>query len=224
MDVAAYWVLGASVIPFALFGAFYASHKTPSIVLFGVGVLCLDIAACLYWVNAVTAHPDPTLEEPTFIELPERVSVIVGTTEVWFPSETLESSEGVPLTLGGFSPVRLKLIDEKLYADIKLFNGTGLPPIEMHENRFIVRPPDWDRNANTKALEVVNEKGIPIFQLIYEKPNRIRLRGIFAGPHVVLLATEGGMILNATPSKIAEFSLKPIFKYPAWKYPGQYAD
>jgi hypothetical protein len=39
-----------------------------------------------------------------------------------------------------------------------------------------------------------------------------------------MLASPEQVIFEANDEAIANFHLKPIFKYPAWKYPGQYAE
>ena len=105
--------------------------------------------------------------------------------------------------------------------------GIGLlgPLIEVHDNEFRISDPNFDRNSNEHALEVVNSNGQPIFQLIEKSPNHIVLNGVFPVPDgSVILATPDGTIMNANEAQIANFHLKTIFKYPAWKYPGQFAD
>jgi hypothetical protein len=103
--------------------------------------------------------------------------------------------------------------------------GPSEPVIEVKDNNFIVRDPFFDRNSNESALEVVDSKGVPIFQLIQKTPTQIVLNGYFPLPGGgVMIAGPDGTVNQPTAQQTANFRLKPIFKYPAWKYPGQYAD
>lgn len=165
----------------------------------------------------------PKLEQPTFREKLENVTVSLGGMGFGYPYSALESKEGTPILIGDFAPLRLRVTDGKLYVDVKVYSGDK-PPIEINNNEFVVRPPDWDKNSNERALEVVDGKQKPVFQLIYKGKAMIQINGIFVGQGHVMLASERETIGGASPESIAAFSLKPIFKYPSWKYPGQYAD
>jgi len=46
------------------------------------------------------------------------------------------------------------------------------------------------------------------------------MNGIFPFPGGLILANENGATIN--PILPTNFSLKRIFKYPSWKYPGEY--
>lgn len=81
-------------------------------------------------------------------------------------------------------------------------------------------PHNWDSNKNENALEVVNEAGAPIYQLIYKRDGHIVVNGAFPFPGGLVLADEQRMVMN--PSLPAKLELKRIFKYPSWKYPAEY--
>jgi hypothetical protein len=124
--------------------------------------------------------------------------------------------------LGGFVPVKLAFENGILYCDVTLWGGKNSPPVEVKHNNFVVRPAGWDRNFTSNALEVVNERGIPIFQLIRKTPSHYVLMGIIASSGQVLVGTETEVWHN--PPSIPPDYLKPLFKYPSWKYLGQYAN
>jgi hypothetical protein len=105
-------------------------------------------------MNAVASRPQPKLDDPTFTEQVERAEVIVGGFGFGFPIAALEQADGTPINLGGFVPVRLRIRQGKLYANVQVYNAFGPAHIEVRDNRFVVRPPDWDRNSNSTALEV----------------------------------------------------------------------
>ena len=88
-----------------------------------------------------------------------------------------------------------------------------MPAVEVKKGNFVVRPTDWDRNFSDNALEIVNEKLQPVLQIIYKRNGLIQIQGIFQGRN-------GGLIFEAPELPQA---LPRIFKYPSWKYTGQYA-
>ena len=130
-----------------------------------------------------------------------------------------------PFLFGGYAPVTVTMKGDKLLFNFKVWGGEGKPPIEVKNNDFTVRVPmGWDRNSSANALEVVNANGAPVFQMIRKNATDIVVSGVFPTPSGFLLAGPEGAITGAKPEQISNFHLKPLFKYPSWKYPGQYAD
>jgi hypothetical protein len=166
--------------------------------------------------------PQVKLEEPTFREKVEEVSFWLGGMGSGFTIADLEKKAQSPFNLSGFHPFHVYVENGKLFADVKVYGGANLPPIEVLHNEFVVRPPDWDRNSNSTAMEVVNERRFPVFQLIYETPSRIRVNGIFPFPGGLILATGDRSEVYMGKIPPISFPLKRIFRYPSWKYPGQY--
>jgi hypothetical protein len=165
---------------------------------------------------------EPDLQDPTFAPGVEEMTVFFGGFGVKFNPK---ASGTKIFDIAGFVPIRLHAEEDKLFADVTIYGGEGKPLIEITNNRFIVRPHNWDRNSSNAALEIVDEKQRPILQLIYEKPTQIRINGYLPGPKGILLVGAGNKTYsNPGPEELAAISLKPIFKYPSWKYPGQYAD
>ena len=119
-----------------------------------------------------------------------------------------------PFMMGNERPFSIYLENGKLYAEAKIYNGPGLPAVEVKKSEFIVRPMNWDRNFTDSALEIVNERSQPVLQVIYKRKGLIQIQGIFRG-------AEGGLIFEAPELPEA---LPRLFKYPSWKYQGQYAE
>jgi len=119
-----------------------------------------------------------------------------------------------PFLLGNENPFSIFLENGNLYAEAKVYNGPGLPAVEVKKNDFVLRPMNWDRNFTDNALEIVNEKLQPVLQMIYKRKGLIHIQGIFSSP-------QGGAIYEAPELPQA---LPRIFKYPSWKYKGQYAE
>ncbi|MFT7373918.1 MAG: hypothetical protein ACI9T9_002618 [Oleiphilaceae bacterium] len=108
----------------------------------------------------------------------------------------------------------------KLYGDVEIFSQSGMPPIKISKNSISGLPHDWDVNKNEKALEVVDSKNNPVYQLIYKSDGHIILNGIFPFPGGLVVADESRMVMN--PALPYTMQLNRIFKYPAWKYPAEY--
>ena len=83
-------------------------------------------------------------------------------------------------------------------------------------------PSNWDHNSNERGFEVIDEKGRPVFQYYYKSPYHIVFNGIFPFPGGLMLANENGTVIN--PRLPATFTLKRIFRYPSWEYPGKIDD
>jgi len=179
--------------------------------------------------NTVTINPATPIAhppEPTFHEKSETVSFSLGEggVTVGYSIEQLRKKSATPFMFGNFPPVTLSVKGNILKVDVKVWNGNGNPHIEVRDNEFTVRVPGCDKNSNTNALEVVNANGVVLFQLIRKSSTNVVINGIIPSPAGLILAGPNGTILGASQSKLDQFRLKPIFKYPAWKYPGQYAE
>ena len=209
---------------------------------FFIGIIIIAIAAALGWFGTHLAtegwkkwkHPESIvqsqslkelkLKEPTFSEKIDTVHFSLGERGITtgYKFSVLEKEAKEPFKFGEFIPVRLYIENGKPFADVKIYAGGGLPPIEIRHNQLFNKLPQWDFNSNEKALEVVNENKIPIYQFYYKTPSHIVINGIFPYPGGLILANESGATLN--PSLPTTFRLKRIFRYPSWKYPGQYEE
>lgn len=165
----------------------------------------------------------PKLKEPRFGETIQNFIFSLGERGIsaGYKKEVLEKEHMKNLfVFGNYHPVELYIEGDQLYADVKIYGGSGLPPIEIKKNKLSNIPPYWDFNSNETALEIVDNKQTPIYQFFYKTPSHIVMNGIFPFPGGLILANENGATIN--PILPTTFSLKRIFKYPSWKYPGEY--
>jgi pimeloyl-ACP methyl ester carboxylesterase len=145
--------------------------------------------------------------------LPDRVTVIVGGNGLQlnasYATKDLERHRANGLiAVGDEHPLIVYVAKGVFYVDASVTEGMGHSVVEIKGNNFTVTPPDWDRNYSANAIEIVNAHGQPIFQMIRRRSNVIEISGIFAGKNA---------ILDARPDKL-------LFRYPSWKYPGEYAN
>ena len=163
-----------------------------------------------------------------------------------FPINIEEIKNGHP-----FVPSWGRLDDERMKSFIKTF-----PSVVLKHNRLYVKSRttygievfsdpsafddklnvNCDRNTNANAFELVNESLEPTLQVIYERPNAIRVNGVFRltknGQKSDFIWAIFGMhhgIYEIKDDSEKRLVLEPyktniLFRYPSWKYPGVLAD
>ncbi|SRR6266481_2578168 len=131
------------------------------------------------------------------------------------------------MKLGGLTSISMYMRNGVFCVDSKVFGGFGIPLIEVICNR-VTAPPGWDTNYADKAVEVVDQNRVPMFQMIFESDKKVRVNGVFPGENseIFIETPQGTTRLKVDPKNQTpiEVALKPLFKYPAWKFPHQYAD
>jgi hypothetical protein len=171
-----------------------------------------------------SAHQFPAFREKESVGF----TVIIGGNEEFYTREELADPRGRPIGYTferQFFPISIHLEGDILYADASLSAGPSEPVIEIRRNTFEVksRPPNWDINSSESAFEVVlnKEQTFPVFQMIRKGSHAVEINGIFrvGNPHNYLIVSPKGIF--ETPKHFQP--LEQIFKYPSWKYPGQYA-
>lgn len=216
----------------------YYHKQTPAVWVTFATFISLALVFCLNWQVSVWSkqkefsngeiEPQPKAfqpKEPRFSESIDTFFFSLGERgiSVGYKKEVLEKTHMKNLyVLNDYRPVELYIENGQLYADVKIYGGRGLPPIEIKKNKVSNKPDNWDLNSNENAMEIVNQDGIPIYQFLYKTPSHIVMNGIFPYPGGFILANKGGAILN--PELPTTFILKRIFKYPSWKYPGEYEE
>jgi hypothetical protein len=167
--------------------------------------------------------------QPTFREKVDMVTFEFGGNMIAYKFEELKKTKVTPFIFGSHLPVTLYVENNILYADIKIYGGLTEPPIEIVHNEFTIRRPGWDKNYNREALEIVDEKHKPMFQLIYKTESHIVINGIFPFPGGVMLGNNSMRVIRnssiqTNPNLLKDFTLKRIFKYPSSKYLGKLDD
>ena len=89
----------------------------------------------------------------------------------------------------------------KLFADVRLFSPVTGEAFVLKQDGFSRFAPAWDMNFNDSALEVVNEAGVSIFQLIRKAKNILQLYGFFRVPNNLLFLGIGRDAVSAALSQ-----------------------
>lgn len=118
----------------------------------------------------------------------------------------------------------------KFYLDVVLSDDFGRSVVKVVKNEVDRHgEPSWDMQHTDRVLEVVDDHQIPRLQLIYESEHQIRVNGVFVdreSNQIVVMAPNTpvqrlAIVKENLPVKVP---LKPLFKYPSWKYPYQYVN
>jgi hypothetical protein len=163
---------------------------------------------------------------PIFDEDAKEVILKLGDSgnDMRIPMEFLRTYHSAPINLAGFAPV-VYVEGDRLFVDVDLWSTTNpAAPVQLRHNRLIGRPPDWDVNSNDTALEIVDSHNNPVFQLIYETKSRVTIKGAFrTSTGASMTISDTGVAALPDAKMLPKFHITPIFRHPAWKYPGQYA-
>ena len=129
-----------------------------------------------------------------------------------------------PIDYNGITPVQFQYLDGKVSYSVKFWSPNQQSTIEVTDGRFTVRNDSLDRNYSSRALEVVTRDGHPILQIIWLTPGHMRLNGLFPLPDgSALCMSDSGPKTVSANSPFSECHIPPVFKYPSWKYPGEFA-
>jgi len=192
-----------TVVAFAIVTLLFAvGYKTAAIWVGFTGLVICCFWLCLFLQRKVSK--ELKLEQPTFSEEVESFvfSLGEGGMSAGYKISELKKTPKEPYNFSGYKPVRLYVADGRLYADVTIYGGSGLPPITIKHNQLSNKPGNWDFNSNKKALEVVNENNVPIYQFFYKTPSHIVINGIFPFPGGLILANESGAVMNPILHKL----------------------
>ena len=136
---------------------------------------------------------------------------------------------GRPFNFGGFVPIKLYVEKGVLFADVSILAMSDLTrvpvPIEIKHNEFSAGGLGIDKNVDDSALEIVDEKLNPIFQLIYIDDAHLQLNGAFTAGNTggIAGADNKGFGMAGIQGAAALFplALTRIFNYPAREHRGE---
>jgi hypothetical protein len=200
------------------------------------------VAALFVWLHATMAEHDRKtsppvildkqtagpLDEPTkhprrFTERSSTLTIVAGTGRITLPAT--ESKEPVQMSSGGMEPFSARLCGGLLCIDADIYAGVDRRPIKVRNTEIIDRPADWDKNWDDKGVEIVNERGDPVFQLEYVDDSTASVKGLFLTSGTVVICDDSGawrptpvLALKRKPEK---YSIAPLFKYPSKDFLGK---
>ncbi len=233
MQVIIFSLVTIATIVTVFVGIFLYYHKqTPAIWAVFIAIVLFTLAGCLQWQewvwkqsdlhNAQTSESKPILEQPTFTEDIKECVLDFGSNIAIMSVDVLEKQPQQPFRFNALSP-EMYIKNHKFYVDVAVSDPNKSLPVQIKEGKLTITPEKWDSNSNNNAFEVVNENLDVVFQIIYSKPSKISLYGVFPDPQVQgHLTYVSEKSIQGAFAKPADFAIKRHFKYPSWKYPGQF--
>lgn len=111
-----------------------------------------------------------------------------------------------------------KADDDKVHYTIQIWNGLRI--LQITDGDFAFDEPYGDRNYSDTALEIVDDHQKAILQVIWKTPSHLVINGIFKMQNgsAVIADDKGWRPLQPGDS------IRPIFKYPSYRFQGQYVD
>jgi hypothetical protein len=172
-------------------------------------------------VGRINHSEQPLFLWEGFYEIPESFAVTLGNITSEITMRDLKKwGQMIPIKTGRAVPI---IVKPGKNGDV-LFSFTAWAggPVVVENNKVRISNPMIDRNFSKNALEIVDSKGQPLFQMIRENASHITIYGIFSTSQG-LLCFDRDDPLEFGGHCAEGFKLTPIFRYPAWKYPGEYA-
>ena len=118
--------------------------------------------------------------------------------------------------------------DGSIWADINLFAPhQKYVAFSLKGTTFQKLAPNWDVNASARAIEVVDESGTAIFQLVRSSNSHLRIDGLFRTDDRILFLGRGGTLINFLRGEEAKRYVPPkdflpkMFLYPSREHPGE---
>jgi len=134
---------------------------------------------------------------------------------VTFQQDTNGAYHAIPVVGGHVS-------NNRFFADVTIPDAFPFGPFKLSGNKIDGHLPSaWQMNCDANAVEIVNNDFVPVYQVIYRRPNVIEIYGEFVVGNGVYVLTRQGMEGRRDFVDPAVLELKRIFKYPATSYPGQ---
>jgi hypothetical protein len=196
---------------------------------FKIGVAVALVAVVAFF------HSNPKVSKWQPPELPTNTALITvgfggnffSNPVGWFDGT---NSVGVAGSTHGF-PFNVRVKNRRIFVEaVTLLDDTRQEVSISNEGDYRL-PPKWDRNFTANVFEIVDATTNPVFQVIYNRPNQVTINGVFSLPDGGLLIAFNGSAfyskpglekVDGAPAPPQVIPRKPLFKYPYWKYPGQF--
>jgi len=231
----------AALVFFAipLLGAFGMGWGRGFGVLAGVAILLLSLFWPAIEARVGYAHPSSTPSSALPEEKPARANftgigfgedqkmalLVFGGNTQSRPVEAMRQGADI-VPIGGVEPMPLRvyLANGRLNADANMIDPETGAQISVRGGKVSIDGPGTiDYNYSDNALEVVDSHQRPVFQMIQKHESTLDVYGVYAingGRGGFFIADEHGVEIAR---ELRPLALTRVFRYPAWKYPGEYA-
>jgi hypothetical protein len=185
-------------------------------------------------LSAPQPVPQPIIavEPMEFRQKHENVTLTIGNNNFFIYPGPIDMWRALGGASNDVGRMDLRVVNEQVIFDFRFGPIPGVPPLKLENNELSGLPSGWDFNRTSRAIEIVNEKSVPICQLFYKDDTHLVFKGVLVSTNRMIIAGETGhMLLIANPdltsndffSAVERANLTPMFKYPSFKHPGQFA-
>jgi hypothetical protein len=202
-------------------------------IAIGVSVIVLFGMSMVWWLYLpISAGPPPRTEPRVagagrFKERREddtKIGIVMGNNYLGgYPVGLLKKgARTLPIESEclDYNPIAIRVKDDEVLLSVIVWDGVNAAAVKIQDNEFTVKPDGWDRNSSNDALEIVDRDQNPVLQIYYASATVIVINGIFPCPKSVLYSDEKSLKMLAKGDRGQP--LKRLFKYPGWKYKGQF--
>jgi len=153
---------------------------------------------------------------------------ISGTEDIVYPSIKLGTAEfvwtgpeGEPMIVIGNDSIKVWIEDEELKISTVIRDEDGKIIAKLEANEWQVNPNlIFDRNFDTKAVEVINQKGEIVLQAEFDGES-VLFAGVFYREDGWRVALGYNVIEIRPPGEPIQTTFPPMFKYPSELHPGE---
>jgi hypothetical protein len=173
--------------------------------------------------STITINPPSQDRNPRFREKIENITLTFGGMHFVWPVAGLATPRS-PMLINKEVPFTAYMKNGTMYVDVNITNGSGpgAPSIKIVNSEFSQPPIGWDRNFDGTALEFVNEKRIPLFQMIYGSSD-VTIYGVFIIGNMIFTVNESGTRQFSSMPSGPLPTPKRIFEYPSSLHRGERA-
>lgn len=167
-----------------------------------------------------SAKGPPPAKRPTFKETLGDFVAFVGGHQYSVSRLSTKQKPTIIISFGNSPAITAYVEADKLYVDALLYYAPDKPPLHLVHNELKGRPPQWDRNFDDSAIEIVDDKLTPRFQMIYMDTRTVVVHGVFQFP-------DGAAVFGSeradyyTGSREKGINIPRIFEYPSRLYQGK---
>lgn len=201
------------------------------LIVLGIAVVIsqLDFKTEAQAVSPIQHEITPSIEQspkitslrdlPTFVDGNQEVTVKLGMMNMKGRVTELMNNPH-QFKVDDYSILSFYISNHTLYVDTTLYGGAQMTQVELKENILVSRPMNWDFNSDGRALEIVNDRQEPIFQLVYKTQYSIAINGYLYFPGGFVFVHEDGRTIMNPKIPPVDYTFTRIFQYPSSEYQG----
>ena len=155
---------------------------------------------------------------PTFKVKKEGFVVVLGGHEYSVSQDSSRSSPARIAPFGDARAIQAYIDHGRVYVDANLYYEAN-KSLKLVHNELRDCPRKWDVNFDKSAIEIVDEKLIPRFQLAYKDDRTVELRGVFQFPSGAVVFEDNARFFWGTLED--KVNITRLFRYPSRLHQGQ---